>query len=255
MRAVIIGAGRGMRLEHHTEAIPKTMVKVMGRPMLDSILAALAAGGIEPKDVVFISGYAEQVVRQAHPEFSFVTNSDWENNNILLSLLKARNYLKDGFLSTYADIVYDGAVVQKLCASTHDITLGCDTHWRRRYVNRTRHPESDAEKMRADAERVIEVSRDIPSEQATGEFIGVAKFSAQGAATLLSHFDSARAHFQGKPFRGGRTWEKAYLIDLLQHMLEQDVVMHRVDTEGAYMEIDTVEDLSFAEHWWKTRPQ
>jgi choline kinase len=255
MRAVIIGAGRGMRLEHHTDALPKTMVNVMGRPMLESIVEALAAAGIERKDIVFIGGYAEEVVRQTYPEFSFVTNSDWENNNILLSLLKAREHLEGGFLSTYADIVYDGAVARKLCESAHDITLGCDTHWRRRYVNRTRHPESDAEKMRATGERVIEVSRQIPSDQASGEFIGVMKLSADGAKTFLSHFDSACTRFAGKPFREGRTWEKAYLIDLLQYMLEHDVAMHRVDTKGAYMEIDTVEDLSFAEHWWTTRPQ
>jgi hypothetical protein len=38
-------------------------------------------------------------------------------------------------------------------------------------------------------------------------------------------------------------------------MLEQGVAMHRCDTPGAYMELDTLEDLSFAEAWWKTRQQ
>jgi hypothetical protein len=38
-------------------------------------------------------------------------------------------------------------------------------------------------------------------------------------------------------------------------MLEAGVPMHRVDTRGAYMEIDTVQDLSFAEGWWTTRPE
>ena len=49
MRPIIIGAGRGSRLEHLTEEIPKTLVPVMGRPMLDWVLEALAAAGFSAK--------------------------------------------------------------------------------------------------------------------------------------------------------------------------------------------------------------
>ena len=254
MRAIIIGAGRGIRLEHQTEEIPKTLVPVMGRPMLDWILDALREAGITASDIVFISGYREDVVRSRYPEFTYVTNTDWENNNILLSLLCAREHLEGGFISTYADIVYDGAIARQIRESPHDIALGCDTRWRRRYVNRSQHPETDAEKLRAEGDRVIEVSRRLDSEAASGEFIGVMKMNQSGARTLLEHFDLAEKKYRGAQFREGRTWEKAYLIDLLQHMLEQGVVMHRCDTPGAYMEIDTLEDLSFAESWWRDRP-
>lgn len=254
MRAIIIGAGRGSRLEHQTSEVPKTMVEVMGRPMLDWILDALGEAGVARSDVVFISGYQEEVVKTRYPEFTFVSNQDWENNNILLSLLCAREHLEGGFISTYADIVYDGKIARKLRDSPSDIALGCDTHWRRRYVNRSQHPETDAEKLRAEGDRVVELSRHIESEVASGEFIGVMKTSAAGAKTLLDHFDRAEREFRGRHFREGRTWERAYLIDLLQHMLEQGVLMTRCDTPGAYMEIDTLEDLSFAEAWWNSRP-
>jgi len=67
----------------------------------------------------------------------------------LLSLLKAREFMLDGFVSTDADIVYDGAIVEKLVRATDAIALGCDTAWRRRYIGRSQHPETDAEKLRA----------------------------------------------------------------------------------------------------------
>ena len=78
MRAIIIGAGRGSRLGHETDEIPKTLVHVMGRPMLDWVLEALASAGFAKKDVIFISGYAEDVVRARYPELSFVRNAGWE---------------------------------------------------------------------------------------------------------------------------------------------------------------------------------
>ncbi len=254
MRAVIIGAGRGSRLQHETREIPKTLVPVMGRPMLDWILDALAAGGIRRENIVFVCGYAEEVVRKLYPDLTFVRNAEWESNNILLSLLCARDYLIDGFVSTYADIVYEGAIVQQLVASPHALTLGCDTAWRRRYRSRSQHPESDAEKLRADGSRVLEISRHIPSETAQGEFIGVLRASATGAQRLLTAFDAAKQAFAGRHFREGRTFERAYLIDLLQDMVEQGEEIHRVDTSGGYMEIDTLEDLDLASDWWRSRP-
>jgi L-glutamine-phosphate cytidylyltransferase len=254
MKAIIIGAGRGSRLCHETNDIPKTLVPVMGRPMLDWILLALQEAGFQRREVVFVSGYQEEVVRHRYPELTFVSNRDWQDNNILLSLLCARSHLEEGFVCTYADIVYDGRIARQVAHSSEDIVLGCDTDWRRRYVDRSQHPESDAEKLRAEGARVLELSRTIPSDAAQGEFIGVMKASAQGASQFLEAFDAAENVFQGRPFREGRSFEKAYLIDLLQHMLERGSLMHRETTEGAYMEIDTLEDLACAERWWSARP-
>jgi choline kinase len=254
MRPVIIGAGRGSRLGHETNEIPKTLVEVMGRPMLEWVLEALSKAGFSKKDVVFVCGYAEDVIRARYPEFTYVRNAEWAKNNILLSLLTAREHLTGGFVSTYADIVYEGAVVEKLVQSPRDIVLGCDTEWRRRYSARSQHPETDAEKMRAEGDRVLEVSRGIPSEAASGEFIGVMKLSAAGAESFLEAFDAAEAAHAGSVWRDGRAFEMAYLIHLLQHMLEAGTEMHRENTRGGYMEIDTLEDLAMAESWWRERP-
>lgn len=251
---MIIAAGRGSRLQNETDDLPKTLVEVMGRPMLEWVLEAFASAGLPRKDVVFICGYRADIIKARYPEFTYVTNHDWQNNNILLSLLMARDYLRGGFVSTYGDIVYESAVVQKLVRSSADVALGCDTAWRRRYVGRTQHPETDAEKLRADGGRVLELSRTIPSDQADGEFIGVMKQSPRGAADFLLAFDQAERSFGGREFREGRSFQKAYLIDLLAEMLEQGYPMQREDTHGGYMEIDTLQDLSMSEKWWKERP-
>jgi choline kinase len=59
-RAVILAAGRGGRLGDHTAARAKCLVPVLGRPLIDYVLTALAGAGIE--DVVVVVGYqGEQV--------------------------------------------------------------------------------------------------------------------------------------------------------------------------------------------------
>lgn len=251
MKAIIIGAGRGSRLGHHTDEVPKTLVPVLGRPMLDQILEALAFAGFERKDIVFIAGYRADVIRERYPDLQVVLNEGWEHNNILGSLLCAREHLRDGFVSSYADIVYRPEVARAIRTSEHAFALGCDVDWRRRYVRRSHHPESDAEKLLAEGARVVRLSRRIPSEVASGEFIGVMKLDASAAEQLVDAYDRAQARYAGKEFREGRSFEKAYLIDLLEHMIEESATpMHRVDTKGGYMEIDTNQDRELAASWW-----
>jgi choline kinase len=255
VKAIIIGAGRGRRLEHLTEDIPKPLVSIVGRPMLDSVLRALRAGGFDADDTVFICGYKGELIRERYPQLTYVVNRNWEHNNILLSLLHARDHMADGFVSTYADIVYTPEAVERVVASPHDITLVCDTDWRSRYVERSEHPETDAEKLRADGDRITEISRRIPSEEAFGEFIGVMRMTAAGVERFLAAYDEARAeHADDDVFWEGRTFRKAYLIDLLQQMVLAGEQLHCVGIHGGYMEIDTTQDAKLAPAWWSGEP-
>jgi phosphoenolpyruvate phosphomutase len=98
------------------------------------------------------------------------------------------------------------------------------------------------------------VARDIPTERAHGEYIGVAKFTAAGAARLRDHYHRCRAEFAGRPFREARTFEKAYLIQLFQQMIEAGEPFAHVDTPGGYIEIDTQQDFDYARRHWPPPP-
>ncbi len=255
MKPIIIGAGRGRRLGELTDEIPKTLVPIVGKPMLEHILAAYEASSFRREEMVFICGYKAEVIQARYPEFHYVVNDDWPNNNILRSLLYAREHLEAGFVSSYSDIVYRPESIRRAVDSPHDITLVCDRDWRRRYVDRSDHPETDAEKLRAEGERVVELSRGIDSNEATGEFIGVMKMTARGAAQFLSAYDACRASYaDADEFCEGRTFQKAYLIDLLKRMIADGVEVHAAFIDGGYMEIDTTQDAACAEGWWRGAP-
>ena len=248
MRAIIIAAGRGRRLMPTTEHGPKCLAQVRGKRILDWILDALTAGGVT--DVCFIGGYRVEAVEREYPQFTFRYNRDWEQNNILVSLMCAEDLMDRPFLTTYSDILYTDKVVAGLVASPADIALGMDTDWRTHYAPRTQHPPHDAEKALMQDGRVTQVHRDIPYEDATGEFIGVAKFSARGGALLREHYHRRRQEFWDKAYRGAATFQKAYLIHLFQDMIEQGVPFGHADTHGQYREIDTQEDLDLAQRGW-----
>ena len=248
MKAILIAAGRGRRLESMTDDQPKCYVEIAGRSMLDWTLEALREGGAD--EIVFVGGYLIDKVKADHPGFTFSENRDWANNNILASLFCAEEHMADGFICSYSDTLYRGDVVKRAIEHPGDIVLCVDTDWRRRYIGRTQHPESDGETMIAEGDRVVKVHRDIPSDQATGEYIGVARFSAKGAALLREHYHRVRAAYAGKPWREAVVFEKAYKILLFQEMLEQGVTMHMATTHGAYIEVDTQQDFEYANRVW-----
>jgi L-glutamine-phosphate cytidylyltransferase len=251
MRPILIGAGRGSRLAPYTDAVPKCLVPVLGKPMLQRTVEALEEAGFSKRDIVFIGGYRLEEVKKRYPEFTYVENAHWPSNNVLLSLFCAQDFFGNGFLCSYTDIVYEATVVHALLAAPYEITLACDTDWRHRYEHRTLHPESDGEKVRLSEGNVLEVSRTIAPEEASGEFIGVACFRENGVRKLIDGFSAAEKKFASGLFRDNRSFQKAYLIDLLQWMKEQGTTLGAVTTQGGYMEIDTQEDLQLAPQWFK----
>lgn len=249
MRAIIIGAGRGQRLMPTTANGPKCFAEIQGKRILDWIVDALRAGGVD--DICFVGGYRIDDVKTHYPHFTFRHNADWPNNNILASLMCAEDLMDRPFISTYSDILFSGDIVRDLVKAPGDLVLGVDTDWREHYRPRTQHPPHDAEKLIVGAGRVAKVHRGIPYDDASGEFIGVAKFSARGAATLREHYHRALKAYAGKPFREASVFEKAYLIHLFQEMIEAGVEFGHADTHGRYREIDTQEDMALAQQGWR----
>lgn len=250
MQVIIIGAGRGARLMPTTEDSPKCFAEVDNRRILDWALTAF--GDHELNDICFIGGYRIGKVRREYPRFEFRHNDQWQNNNILASLFYAEDLMNAPFICCYSDILFNAQIVANLKASEADIALGVDTAWLERYTHRTEHPSDDAEKVSVENGLVTQIHRDMEDSRAHGEFIGVAKFSAAGAAQLKEAYHACRERYAGKPFREAAVFEKAYFIHLLQEMLENGTPMAHVDTPGGYIEIDTQQDLDYARQHWTT---
>ena len=100
MRAIFIGAGRGSRLMPTTESEPKCFARVQDKRILDWNLEAFAKNGIS--DICFIGGYLIDKVQEAYPNFTFRHNDDWENNNILASLMYAEDLMNEPFICCYS---------------------------------------------------------------------------------------------------------------------------------------------------------
>jgi choline kinase len=234
-----------------TADVPKCYAEVDDRRILDWVVDAFQRNGVD--DVCFIGGYQIDKVRRDYPDFVFRHNDNWPDNNILASFFYAEDLMDRPFICCYSDCLFSSQSIASLLDAEGDISLLVDTAWIHRFGERSEHPTDDAEKVTVHNGHVTRIHREIAEEDAYGEYIGVAKFTADGAARLREHYHRCRESHAGRPWREAKVFEKAYLIHLFQEMLEAGEAMTHVDTPGGYIEIDTQQDFDYARTHWTAR--
>jgi choline kinase len=240
MKAIIIAAGKGCRCDHLTNDRPKCMLEYNGRTLLEIQTGILKECGV--KDIVVVKGYKQEKI--TYPGFKYYLNDNYENNNILNSLFYAEEEMNDDLIISYSDIYYEKHVVERLLQSKADISIVVDIDWKGYYEGRTDHPIEQAENVIFDADNnVVEAGKIVTNKNDVhGEFIGMMKCSKKGGEILKRHFNRAKKLFWGKPFQRAKTFEKAYLTDMIQDMVDMGVKVHCVIIEQGWMEIDTIQD-------------
>jgi len=249
-KAIIVAAGRGRRLGPETDEIPKCMVRVGGRSILHRQVDALHAAGAD--DLVIVRGYlGERISTTSTLPPRFVENPAWAENNILASLMYASHELGGGFLFSYSDIVFAKEHALRTAQAPGAVALVIDRRWRSAYAGRALHPVSVAELARVEdtpaGPRVTRVGKKlVAAEDAAGEFIGLARFSPEGATALSDVWRDALARGLETPFGAAATLRNAYLSDALNALAERGVPLVPVFIDGRWREIDTEEDLARA---------
>jgi L-glutamine-phosphate cytidylyltransferase len=262
-RAILIAAGRGKRLGPHTEEIPKCMVEIGGKPILGWVWEALSAQGVE--ELVVIRGYRgdvlEELVRRVTTDnVAFVDNDEWETNNVLLSMAKARGFFDRPTYVTYSDIVFTPAVARAAAQSTASIGLVIDREFRRIYDGRTEHPldEGEVADLLPDGTVARVGKKALPPADAVGEYIGLCRLDDRGAAIVGNTLDQLSVRFAGRedaPFQRAARYRNAYQTDLWQQLIDTGIAIEPVFIDGQWREIDTGQDLERARQLLESRPK
>jgi len=243
IKGVIIAAGMGSRLLPVTKELPKCLLEINGKTMLQHQLDAFKENNIT--DVAIVKGFQHEKIDVGN--VSYFLNEDYENNNILASLFYAKDFMDSGFISSYSDIVYDKEIVKKLKESEGDFCVVVDENWKKCYEGRTLHPIEEAENVVLDKNNVIKIGKHINSEEAHAEFIGLAKFSDNGVKIIKELYEELENSFLNLPFQQAKIFQKSYLTDFFQELINRDFKVTPVKIESKWCEIDTYQDLQKSE--------
>ena len=236
MKAVILAAGAGKRLGKYTEELPKTLVDVGGFPILAHTLKSILECGI--REIMIVTGYEAGKVEEfvkgmdiaTEYDVQYIYNKKYGETNNIYSIYLTRDVLEgESFVLINSDVLFHPDILKGLVNSPKKgVILSVDF---------TVEIAEEEMKVKVEGDRVVAISKEIPPEEADGEYIGITRIDAEGS---IEFFDAVSKTLRDEGYNV--FYEAAY-----QRMIVEGNYVTYEDTKGLpWIEIDTPEDLHMA---------
>ena len=89
MKVIILAAGHGNRLRPYTNEIPKCMVKLAGKSILQYQIDILTSSGFD--DIMVVGGY--RIEKIIGDNFKIIKNDNYHRTNMVSSLFCAQDFM------------------------------------------------------------------------------------------------------------------------------------------------------------------
>jgi UDP-N-acetylglucosamine diphosphorylase/glucosamine-1-phosphate N-acetyltransferase len=128
-KAVILAAGEGKRLRPFTETMPKVMLPVANKPLLEYVFDAARKSGID--EIVVVVGYKKEVIMEYFKDYkgikiTYVTQD--RQLGTAHALLQAKKHIKDSFIVLAGDNIIDPGSIAKLLKDQSEYSLLIKEH-------------------------------------------------------------------------------------------------------------------------------
>lgn len=232
MKSIILAAGVSRRLYPLTYKMPKCLIEVGDKPILDHQLEALQSSGLN--DIVLVVGYYRESIMNhvqttfPNMNFEFVINHHYFETNTAYSLRLCNESVNgDPFVLMNADVLYPKKVLSRVINSDHDTALAVEIKPCGR---------EEVKVIEGDDNRLVAIGKELIESNSLGEFIGVAKFSAEFSAAFSDSLD--------RLISAGGTAD--YFEAAIHPLMSEHKVYYEDVSDLPCIEIDFIEDLEKA---------
>lgn len=231
MKAIILAAGMGRRLQEASGGLPKSMIMIQGKSILHRQIESCRQVGIEK--FVFVLGFKRNEM-EAHilevltPEqIQIVENKDYATTNTLYSLWMASKHFDDDFIYFNADVLFRSDLLEIIIKPSVNSQLLLETK---------SCGEEEVKMIINDENKVLEIGKLLPIPKCAGEFIGIGKFNISVLADFAKYLKAGVDNGQGNNY-----------FEFAVNDLCRDHFLEAVPTKGVpCIEIDFPEDLKRA---------
>jgi 1L-myo-inositol 1-phosphate cytidylyltransferase / CDP-L-myo-inositol myo-inositolphosphotransferase len=173
-QCLILAAGNGRRLIESSGGAPKPLVQLHGKSLLEHVILGAREAGIER--FIIVVGYGADAMRRwladrwlGKVAVAVVENREYHKDNGI-SVLKARNLLREPFLLLMADHIFEPRTARALLEeplTNGEVILAVDPKLDLVF------DLDDATKVRRDGDRIVDIGKTIPEYDAfdTGMFL------------------------------------------------------------------------------------
>jgi L-glutamine-phosphate cytidylyltransferase len=235
MKAIILAAGRGSRMESMTDERPKCLVELNGETLLEKQLKALRAAGIT--EIGIVTGYKQEMLKKyGLVEFH---NPLWAESQMVCSLACASDWLEnEPCIVSYSDIFYEPSAVKLLIGSDGDLAITYDPYWLNLWTKRFGDPLLDAETFKLNNDGTLEDIGNKPKtvEEVQGQYMGLLKFTPAGWNKIKDIRSNMEEHDL-------KTIHMTGIMQILIKKFDFSIITNKY--LGAWGEVDSRDDLIY----------
>jgi choline kinase len=229
LRAIILAAGKGSRLEPVSGESVKCLVELGGMTLIERQFSYLRACGITQIAVV-VGFQADRIRRICGPDVEYVENPIFAETNSLYSLWLARHLFANGFLVMNSDVFFHPQLLRDLLTAEYEDAMLIS--WR----EQTKYGDEEM-KVKVRDGQLLDISKTMDPNKADGENVGIVKFGAAGATVLAKELEKLIADGAKK------SWSPRAFLEF-----SKSRPLHAVSTRGfPWIEIDFPDDLRRAQ--------
>jgi choline kinase len=156
--------------------------------------------------------------------------------------------MNEDIIISYSDIIYKPSILQQLADCPDDFAVAIDDNWKKLWEVRMDNPLSDAETLKIQNGRIIEIGKKPKSyDEIQGQYMGLIKISAKALPKIKEFYH--KLDRQGT--YDGKNFDNMFMTSFLQMLIDQGLPLTPVKIFGGWLEIDSVEDL---EKYTKNNP-
>lgn len=243
MKAIILAAGKGSRLLPITNKIPKSLIEFGNTSILEKLIRNLRECGIS--DISVVVGHNANKINLLN--IKKFENKNYENTNMLYSLFCAEKEIDESVIISYADIIFEKQILEKLIAINEDISIVVDTKWLNYWKFRIENPLDDAsETVIMDSNKYgISIGQEVNDvNQVDGHFIGLMKVQKEGIKKFkdLYHKSKMISNDNYNPLNKNCLFKNSRLVDLIHKLIVEGNKVKVVETKNGWLEFDTLKD-------------
>ncbi len=189
MRVIILAAGQGKRLLPLTADVPKALLDIGGKPLIQRQIEAFRACDVT--DFTVVTGYAtgkvEQMLSTLRSKLGIKTtivfNPFYAVADNLASCWMARQELQGDCIQVNGDNVFRADLVERLLKAKVETAAVA--------INRKTAYDADDMKVMLDSNRLTEIGKTLPLDTVDGEAIGFYIFRNSGTSAYVAELELA----------------------------------------------------------------
>jgi len=244
LKAIILAAGEGKRLQPLTKDNPKCMVKLFGKSILEQQIKTFQDSGI--KEIIVVTGYKKEKIKISN--IKKYTNDDFETTNMLETLFCVKEELFDSVIISYGDIIYEKHVLDLLIKSEENFSVIIDKEWKKYWKIRMVDPINDVESLKIDLEGYItNIGESVDNiNEIQGQYIGLMKFQNQGLSIMKKFYEDTKknAEITGENSLNPKIpFKKSYITDFIRGLINSGQKIKSIPIENGWLELDTYKDF------------